>query len=157
MAKSISSRDRLATLDQPAPKIRARAALVGLILIALIIGLIISATVETGMYFLTVDEFQDRQSSLVGTRVRVNGMVVADSEEWDASQPRLVFAIQDEEGGPALPIVFHGPRPDNFARATSAIVEGTVSADGQFVADSLLLKCPSRYEEAPEEVFVTAA
>jgi cytochrome c-type biogenesis protein CcmE len=34
--------------------------------------------------------------------------------------------------------------------ATEAIVEGNIQPDGTFKADSLLLKCPSRYEEAPD-------
>ncbi|MGL4649226.1 MAG: cytochrome c maturation protein CcmE, partial [Caldilineaceae bacterium] len=47
-----------------------------------------------------------------------------------------------------------GPRPDNFQRAAEAIIEGELLANGDFQADTLLLKCPSRYEEDPEEVFV---
>jgi len=31
-------------------------------------------------------------------------------------------------------------------------VEGRLRADGVLEADTLLLKCPSRYEEAPQEV-----
>ena len=45
---------------------------------------------------------------------------------------------------------FHGSRPSNFGRATEAIVEGELDSNGVFKADTLLLKCPSRYEEAPE-------
>jgi len=65
----------------------------------------------------------------------------------------LKFSIMDE-GGDQLPIVFYGPRPDNFQRAASAIVEGELLPNGTFEAETLLLKCPSRYEEEPEEIFV---
>ena len=68
----------------------------------------------------------------------------------------LRFAIHDESNS-QVPIVFYGPRPDNFARAAEAIIEGQLQADGTFKADTLLLKCPSRYEEEPEEVFVEAS
>lgn len=127
----------------------------GALVIALVIILIVQATVSTGAYYLTVSELNARGQSVVGERVRVSGAVVADSEDWNAQEVTLRFAIHDEDGA-QLPIVFYGPRPDNFARAAEAIIEGELLADGSFKADTLLLKCPSRYEEEPEEIFVEA-
>ncbi|MDI9549072.1 MAG: cytochrome c maturation protein CcmE [Chloroflexota bacterium] len=128
----------------------------GVLVIALIITLIVQATVSTGAYYLTVTELADRTPGIVGERVRVSGAVVDGSEDWNAQEVTLRFAISDEDGA-QLPIVFYGPRPDNFQRAASAIVEGELLADGTFQAETLLLKCPSRYEEEPEEVFVEAS
>jgi cytochrome c-type biogenesis protein CcmE len=126
----------------------------GLLLVGVIVVLIVQGVVAGGAYFMTVGEVH-AAADLEGKRVRVNGAVVGDSETWDAQTMILRFAIEDEGGdGAQLPIVFHGPRPDNFQRAVSAIVEGELLADGSFQADTLLLKCPSRYEEDPEEVFV---
>jgi cytochrome c-type biogenesis protein CcmE len=88
--------------------------------------------------------------------VRVNGNVVGGTEDWNAEQITLKFSIQDESGDQTLPIVFYGPRPDNFQRAASAIIEGELKPDGTFEAQTLLLKCPSRYEEEPEEIHVEA-
>ena len=128
----------------------------GVLVIALIITLIVQATVSTGAYYLTVTELADRTPGIVGERVRVSGAVVDGSEDWNAQEVTLRFAISDEDGA-QLPIVFYGPRPDNFQRAASAIVEGELLADGTFQAETLLLKCPSRYEEEPEEVFVESS
>jgi len=120
----------------------------------------VQATLTTGAYYRTVDEIYAETPDIYGQRVRVNGIVVDDSEDWNAQEITLKFAIRDENGDEQsrpLPIVFYGPRPDNFQRAASAIVEGTFLEDGSFKADSLLLKCPSRYEEYPdEEIFVEA-
>lgn len=127
----------------------------GLLLIGLIIILMVQATVSTGAYYMTVSELQGRGAAIVGERVRVNGTVVEGSEDWRPQEVTLRFAIADENGA-QLPIVFSGPRPDNFQRAASAIVEGELLPDGTFQAETLLLKCPSRYEEEPEEVFVKA-
>jgi cytochrome c-type biogenesis protein CcmE len=127
----------------------------GAMVIALVIILIVQATVSTGAYYLTVTELNARGQSVVGERVRVSGAVVDDSENWNAQEVTLRFAIHDDQGA-QLPIVFYGPRPDNFARAAEAIIEGELLADGYFKADTLLLKCPSRYEEEPEEIFVEA-
>jgi len=115
----------------------------------------VQATVSTGAYYMTVSELQGRGASIVGERVRVSGTVVEGSEDWRPQEVTLRFTIADENGA-QLPIVFSGPRPDNFQRAASAIVEGELLPDGSFQAETLLLKCPSRYEEEPEEVFVTA-
>lgn len=116
-------------------------------MIAVIIALIVNATLDTGMYYLTVDEYHGRLESLAGERVRVSGEVVADSEIWDAQATRLEFKVQDADGQHDLQVVYYGPRPDNFHRATEAILEGSMTAHGTFQADTLLTKCPSRYEE----------
>lgn len=142
----------------------------GLLLLAFVVFLgyqMVRATTTTGAYFMTVDELMSAPN-IQGQRVRVNGNVVAGTEDWNAKEITLKFSISDEvtetttasasKGttitGKQLPIVFYGPRPDNFQRAASAIVEGELLADGTFQADTLLLKCPSRYEEEPSEVFV---
>jgi cytochrome c-type biogenesis protein CcmE len=127
----------------------------GVLVIGLVIVLIVQATLSTGAYYLTVSELDARGTEMVGERVRVSGAVVEGSEVWQPREMTLQFAITDE-GGKELPIVFYGPRPDNFQRAAEAIVEGELLADGSFKANTLLLKCPSRYEEEPEEIFVEA-
>ena len=128
----------------------------GALVVALIVILIVQATVSTGAYYLTVSEVNERVPGIYGERVRVSGTVVDDSEDWNAQEVTLRFAINDEFGA-QLPIIFFGPRPDNFQRAASAIIEGEMLPDGNFQADTLLLKCPSRYEEEPEEVYAEAA
>jgi len=136
----------------------------GLLLLTFVVFLgwqMFQATLTTGAYYRTVDEIYAEVPNIYGERVRVNGIVIDGSEDWNAQEITLKFAIHDENGdenSTPLPIVFYGPRPDNFQRAASAIVEGTLLEDGSFKADSLLLKCPSRYEEYPdEEIFVEAA
>jgi cytochrome c-type biogenesis protein CcmE len=127
--------------------------LAGLVLIGVVVFLMVQATVTTGAYYLTVTELQKEGAALVGERVRVSGQVVDGSEDWNAQEITLRFRIQDEQGT-QLPVVFFGPRPDNFQRAAEAIAEGELLPDGTFQANDLLLKCPSRYEEEPEEVYV---
>jgi cytochrome c-type biogenesis protein CcmE len=125
----------------------------GVLLLAVVVGLIVYSTFSTAAYYMTVSEVNQEAAKMVGQRVRVSGQVVANSEDWNPQEVTLRFSIHDETGA-QLPVVFFGPRPDNFLRAAEAIAEGTLLADGSFQADTLLLKCPSRYEEEPEEVFV---
>lgn len=141
--------------EKQATKINMRFIIGGLLLLTFVGFLVfqmVRATTTTGAYFMTVNELL-ADPSVQGERVRVNGNVVAGSEDWNAQEITLKFAINDEGSDKSLPIVFYGPRPDNFQRAASAIVEGQLLADGSFQADTLLLKCPSRYEEEPSEVY----
>ncbi len=140
--------------------------IVGGILLLAFVGFLgfqmVRATTTTGAYFMTVNELL-ADPNIQGQRVRVNGNVVPGTEDWNAQDITLKFSISDETmenvavsqavNGKQLPIVFYGPRPDNFQRAASAIIEGELLPDGTFQADTLLLKCPSRYEEEPSEVF----
>lgn len=123
--------------------------------VAMLGFLMFNATTTTGAYYLTVSEVQQNGAELLGERVRVSGPVVIGSENWNAQEVTLRFAIEDDAGA-QLPIVFFGPRPDNFQRAAEAIIEGELLADGSFQADTLLLKCPSRYEEDPEQIYAEA-
>lgn len=145
--------------DRPARRINMKFVAGGL-LIMLFVGYLatqmVQATISTGAYYLTVAEVHGRAPGIYGERVRVSGNVVDGSEEWNPRELTLKFAIADESGE-QLPIVFYGPRPDNFQRAASAIVEGEYLPNGAFQAETLLLKCPSRYEEEPEEIFVEAS
>jgi cytochrome c-type biogenesis protein CcmE len=127
--------------------------------VAFLIFQMVQATLTTGAYYMTVSEVHDAGPKLIGQRIRVNGNVVPGTEDWNAQEVTLKFSIADEsvsDSGQVLPIVYYGPRPDNFQRAASAIVEGQLLPDGTFEAQTLLLKCPSRYDEEPEEVFCDA-
>ena len=52
-----------------------------------------------------------------------------------------------------LRIVYHGPKPDLLRPGAQAIAEGRLDTDGKFNAQSVLLKCPTRYEEQfPQQI-----
>ena len=102
--------------------------------------------------------------------------VIGDSIEYDADSLTLKFTIahiagdNDEleaEGGLAtalhnavmdpnratLDVVYVGPKPDLLKNEAQAIITGKLGEDGIFYADELLLKCPTKYEEAvPDQV-----
>lgn len=129
----------------------------GLLLIGVIISLMVYGLTTAKAFWLTVDEVYQRESSLLSQRIRVNGVVVDGSEDWNPSEVTLRFKIEDEDNpNRQLEIVFYEPRPDNFHRAASVIAEGELLPGGIIEADVLLLKCPSRYEESPENIVFQA-
>jgi cytochrome c-type biogenesis protein CcmE len=128
--------------------------IIGGVVVLGFIAVVLAMTLMTGSYWLTVSELQADASRYAGENVRVSGAVLQESADWNPQEVTLRFIVSDESGA-QLPIVFFGPRPDNFVRATEAIVEGRLLPDGSFQADNLLLKCPSRYDEEPVYVEAT--
>ncbi len=121
----------------------------GVIIVLAIIYLGYGAIKNTGAYYIPLDELNQNPQAYVGKNIRVSGAIIQDSEDWDATNLMLKFKMSDQSGETIL-VSFHGSRPSNFDEATEAIVEGSIQPDGTFKADNLLLKCPSRYEEAPD-------
>lgn len=82
--------------------------------------------------------------------VQVMGAPVAGTMSYDSSFHALRFTMRDPSGQ-TLPIVYKGPKPDDLDSAMSKAVainaQGTYDpAQGAFVADNLLVKCPSKYQ-----------
>jgi cytochrome c-type biogenesis protein CcmE len=46
--------------------------------------------------------------------------------------------------------VYRGIAPDTFTDGVDVVVEGRMANDGTFHATTLLAKCASRYENAPD-------
>lgn len=66
--------------------------------------------------------------------------------EYDALG-RFTFMIQDEDGQ-LLKVISDDPRPANFEQAISIVAIGRYDqAEQALVADDLLVKCPSKYQE----------
>jgi cytochrome c-type biogenesis protein CcmE len=129
----------------------------GLLLVGVIVSLMIYGLTTAKAYWLTVNEVHQRGDEMVSQRLRVNGVVVDGSEDWNAEEVTLRFKIQDEANpDQQLEVVYYEPRPDNFQRAASVIVWGELLPGGVLEANELLLKCPSRYEEAPEDIVLRA-
>lgn len=142
----------------------------GLLILGGVIYLIATSMASTAQYFLTVEELRNRGAAIAGKNVRVSGAVVGETIRYNAAALELTFAIahvpdsqaaMDAAGGLAailaqaandpsaarLQVHYLGPKPDLMRPEAQAILEGQLRADGTFHADSLLLKCPTRYEE----------
>lgn len=148
----------------------------GLLIVAAIIYLIVSSTQANAQYFLTVEEVNQRKSELAGQSIRVSGSVLGDSITSDPATLDMEFTVAhipgsqseiDAQGGlaevlhkasldsslPTLHVKYNGVKPDLLKNEAQAIMTGKLDAEGNLVAEELLLKCPSKYEEAlPEQV-----
>jgi cytochrome c-type biogenesis protein CcmE len=148
----------------------------GGLILAAVIYLIVSATQANAEYFMTVNELKSKEVSLVGRSLRISGAVVGNTIKFDPQTMNLTFDIAHVPGDNAaiemggglaavlhaavtdlartrLTIVYNGPKPDLMSDEAQAIVTGHLGEDGIFYADELLLKCPTKYQEAiPSQV-----
>ena len=119
--------------------------IVGGIVVALAVGyLVFVAASGSAAYYVTIQEIQEQGPSQ--RNVRVAGNIVGESILWEPRNLRLEFDIVDETG--KMAVVYNGSRPDMFRDEAEVVVEGKLSPDGIFEARTIMLKCPSKYEEA---------
>ncbi len=134
---------------RPGPLRRNRFLIVGLT-VAIALGYLgFTAFQGASMYYLSPDELLARGDAAYGEQVRLMGKVANGSVEKSAGANTLRFAVTSE-GGASLPVVYSGMVPDAFKEEADVVVEGSLSPAGTFRADSLLVKCPSKYEAKPE-------
>jgi cytochrome c-type biogenesis protein CcmE len=130
-----------------------------------------SSTRASAQYFYTVDELVAQEVQDPDREIRISGAVVGDSIEYDPETLTLSFIVAhvpgdnkdiEAQGGLAevlyqavndpsrtrMKAVYVGPKPDLLRHEAQAIMTGHMGEDGVFYADELLLKCPTRYEEA---------
>jgi cytochrome c-type biogenesis protein CcmE len=117
----------------------------GGILLAAVIYLLYLSFGNAVSYYLTVSEFYDRGAELQDVNIRLAGKIEGPID-WNAEEIELKFTIT--EGGASLPVIYRGTQPSGFSTGSNILVEGKYSSDGVFRARQLILKCPSKYEEA---------
>lgn len=83
------------------------------------------------------------QAQKISGNVQVRGVVVEQPMTVDGSQG-LKFKLVDEQGQEGM-IIYKGTRPDGLEQARSVVAIGKYQSSG-FVADKLLVKCPSKYQ-----------
>jgi cytochrome c-type biogenesis protein CcmE len=105
-----------------------------------------SAFLKTTIQYVSLDE------AFRGSRtVQVMGKVDFSKVNYNAASTRLEFAVysadaKDTVNAKRWPVVFYGVVPGNFDQAKSVVLKGKPGDDGVFVADQMLVKCPSKYQ-----------
>jgi cytochrome c-type biogenesis protein CcmE len=72
--------------------------------------------------------------------------VKRDQANYDPATDCFAFYLQDSTGGQQL-VHYYDPKPANFEQADKVVVIGHYDgAQKVFVADKMLMKCPSKYQ-----------
>lgn len=146
----------------------------GVMILAAVVYLIFSATTASAERFMTVDEMLAETPEIVGDSLRITGAVIGETIQYDPNTLTLTFEIAhapadfqeiEEQGGLAevlyqavtdptrqrVKVIYIGVKPDLLRGEAQAIMTGSLDENGIFHATELLLKCPTRYEEAMPE------
>ncbi len=146
----------------------------GVILAAAVVILVLTSIKGSAQYYYTVQELLSEPNHQ--TNLRVSGAVIGDSIQYDLNTQELSFLIAnipgdnreiEAAGGLAevlhnasvdpsaarIKVVYIGDKPDMLKNEAQVIATGSLAEDGFFIADELLLKCPSKYENgSPSQV-----
>ena len=81
---------------------------------------------------------------------RLFGTVKGEGLERLEDRPGVRFQLEDKDNSEkTLWVVYAGPVPDTFKEGAEVIVEGNLpEGTNIFMAESLMTKCPSKYEKA---------
>ncbi len=117
----------------------------GLVILGAVIYLIYANTQANAVYYMTVPELKNC-SICTSQSVRVAGVVQAGSIVNNNQNQQISFVIADS--GQSLPVIYSGIVPDIFRPGVTVVVEGHYTGQGPFQAQTLLTKCPSKFQAA---------
>jgi cytochrome c-type biogenesis protein CcmE len=136
-------------LPLPRPRKRKRLRLsflfAGIAILGAVIYLVVSNTQASAVYYMTVSELKSCKTC-VTQDVRVAGVVQSGSIVRNDAQQTISFVIT--QGSQKLPVTYTGVVPDIFAPGITVVVEGYYTGSGPFKAQTLLAKCPSKFQAA---------
>lgn len=121
-----------------------------LIVIAAAVGLIISTAGDASTYVTFGQAMQmakvgnDRSIHVVGQLKKdENGNIVGITPGAD----KVSFSfIMVDQNGKEQRVFYNSPMPNDLVHSEKVVVVGSYKGD-QFLADKILLKCPSKYQE----------
>jgi cytochrome c-type biogenesis protein CcmE len=87
------------------------------------------------------------QAARTGATAHVVGTWAEDRPtHYDRARNVFTFYMRDEDGT-VRKVRYNNPKPANFEEAEQVVVEGRTQ-DDTFVAENILVKCPSKYNDA---------
>lgn len=125
--------------------------IIGVILLAGFTALLFLSFGDQVGGYMSFDE-----AAATGSKAHVVGTWLSDRQTaYDPGQNVFVFYMQDEAGN-VRQVRYPNPKPANFEDAERLVIEG--KADGDvFVAEHILVKCPSKYNSAADLEKATAS
>jgi len=121
-----------------------------IIIIAAAIGIIVT-TADDASTYMTFDQAFQLASNGSKNSIHVVGQLKKDAEGHvvgiipGADRVSFSFIMIDESQKEQV-VIYNEPMPQDFTRSEKVVVIGSYS-DDTFIADKILLKCPSKYQE----------
>lgn len=110
------------------------------------------------VYFLSPKELYAKGAAAYDAPVRLGGMVVPGSVQWNADKLDLRFRLTDGER--EIGVRSHGAPPQMFRGNIGVVVEGRYRRTGEFEATNLMVKHSNEYHppkpgEHPKDLYKT--
>ncbi len=122
-----------------------RMTLVVLALIAIVAaGLIAAWALRAQANYFYLPEQMAAEPPAVGQAVRLGGMVAADSITTAEDGITVSFVVTGNTAD-TVPVTYSGILPDLFVEGSGVVAEGSLQADGTFLATNLLAKHDENY------------
>lgn len=118
------------------------------------IAIIVVIALAIGAIMVTISDAStyvgfDRALENPGTKYTVIGYLDKEADmDYDARGNRFTFTAIDKEGREQQ-VIYHQPKPQDFERSEEITMKG-YSTDTAFVAEEILMKCPSKYNDQTE-------
>ncbi len=121
--------------------------IVGLVMIAVAVGVLISMMSDVVNY----SNFEEAISTQ--SRVKVVGVLSKDKPmEYNPQKDANYFSFyMKDDNGLEKQVILNQSKPQDFEMSEQIVVTGSMKNDA-FVADEILLKCPSKYKD--EEIYL---
>ncbi|MDG1479558.1 MAG: cytochrome c maturation protein CcmE [Myxococcota bacterium] len=120
-----------------------------LVIAGLALGVVSFADIgENLVYYWDPTQLEEAGDKALGADIRLGGVVVAGSLDWNEASGELSFEVSD--GLNTVPVHNSGAPPAMFREGIGVVVEGTLTASGTFESDRLMVKHSNEYR-APEE------
>lgn len=139
------SRDDIKTDGSPRKRIPLSFFFVAIAILGAVVYLVYANTQANAAYYMTVRELKQCTTCSLQT-VRVAGIVQSGSIVRNDSQQQLQFTMADS--GASMRVAYSGVIPDIFRPGIQVVVEGHYTDQGLFQAQTLLAKCPSKFQSA---------
>ena len=126
--------------------------IIGIVIIALAIG-IIMATAGDASTYVSFSEAKELAADGNSKKVHVVGRLKKDAAghiigmQYDPlKDPNYFSFILSDTNRLEQRVIYFNPKPQDFERSEQVVITGNMKND-VFVADKILLKCPSKYTE----------
>ncbi|SDE56867.1 cytochrome c maturation protein CcmE [Sporomusa acidovorans] len=84
------------------------------------------------------------QAKSAKSAVQVKGTLATPQVTPTEDGSGIAFVLRDE-AGEEVTVTYHGAKPDGMEKATGIVAIGKYN-NGRFLADKVLVKCPSKYQ-----------
>lgn len=129
-----------------------RSHLFGIVIIAIAIAVLMSTAGDASSYVTFKEAYEmaedgdNKQIHVVGKLKKdATGQIVGMEYNPQLDPNHFAFIMVDENNQEQQ-VIYSDPKPQDFDRSEQVVVIGSVQ-NKQFIAEKILMKCPSKYQE----------